>query len=70
MFPPKKACDKIATNESGSIAMELYNALKTFPFKKIVAFIRNSSSLTCTEYNDSEQSKRYWLDTRNCKHGR
>ena len=70
MFPPKKACDKMATSKSGSIAMELYNALKTFPFRRMVSFIRKSSSLTCTEYNDSEQSKRYWLDTRNFKHGR
>ena len=60
----------MATSESGSIAMELYNALKTFPFRRMVSFIRKSSSITCKEYNDSEQSKEYWLDTRNCKHGR
>ena len=60
----------MASSESGSIAMELYNALKTFPFRRMVSFIRKSSSVTCKEYNDSEQSKEYWLDTRNCKHGR
>ena len=60
----------MATGESGSIAMELYNALKTFPFRKMVSFIRKSSSITYKEYNNSEQSKEYWLDTRNCKHGR
>ena len=70
MFPPKKGCDKMATSESGSIAMELYNALKTFPFRRMVSLIRKSSSITCKEYNDSEQSKEYWLDTRNCKHRR
>ena len=36
----------------------------------MVSFIRKSSSITCKEFNDSEQSKEYWLDTRNCKHGR
>ena len=60
----------MASNESGSFAMELYNALKTFPFKTMVSFIRKSSSVTCKEFNYSEQSKDYWLDTRNCKHGR
>ena len=60
----------MATNEDGSIAMELYNALKTFPFRRMVSFIRKSSSITSKEYNDSEQSKEYWLDTRNCKHSR
>ena len=60
----------MASGKSGSFAMELYNALKTFPFKRMVSFIRKSSSVTCKEYNDSEQSKEYWIDTRNCKHGR
>ena len=60
----------MATGDSGSIVMELYNALKTFPFRRMVSFIRKSSSLTCKEYNNSEQSKDYWLDTRNCKHSR
>ena len=60
----------MATGKSGSIAMELYNALRTFPFRRMVSFIRKSSSITCKEYNDSEQSKEYWLDTRNYKHGR
>ena len=59
----------MATGESGSIAMELYNALKTFPFRRMVSFIRKSSSITYKEYNNSE-SKESWLDTRNCKHGR
>ena len=36
----------------------------------MVSFIRKSSSVTCKEYNDSEQSKEYWLDSRNCKCGR
>ena len=36
----------------------------------MVSFIRRSSSVTCKEYDDSEQSKEYWLDTRNCKHSR
>ena len=58
------------SGESGSLAMELYNALKTFPFRQMVSFIRKSSRVTCKEYNDSDQSKEYWLDTRNCKHGR
>ena len=60
----------MASGESGSIAMELYNALRTFPFRRMVLFIRKSSSVTCKEYNDSEQSKEYWLDTRNCKYSR
>ena len=60
----------MATGESSSIAMELYNTLRTFPFRRMVSFIRKSSSITRKEYNDSEQSKEYWLDTRNCKHSR
>ena len=36
----------------------------------MVSFIRKSSSITCKEYNNSEQSKEYWLDARDCKHGR
>ena len=60
----------MASGESGPIAMELYNALRNFPFRRMVSFIRKSSSVTCKEYNDSEQSKEYWLDTRNCKHTR
>ena len=36
----------------------------------MVLFIRKSSNITCKEFNDSEQSKEYWLDTRNCKWGR
>ena len=60
----------MVSSESGSFAMELYNALKTFPFKGMVSFIRKSSSVTRKEFNDCEQSKEYWLDTRNCKHGR
>ena len=70
MFLPKKDSDKMVSGKSGSFAMELYNALKTFPFRRMVSFIRKSSSVTCKEYNNSEQSKEYWLDTRNCKHGR
>ena len=60
----------MASSESGSFAMELYNALKTFPFRGMVLLIRKSSSVTHKEFSDSEQSKEYWLDTRNCKHGR
>ena len=60
----------MASGKSGSIAMELYNALRTFPIRRMVSFIRKSSSITCKEYNDSKQSKEYWLDTRNCKHNR
>ena len=60
----------MASSKSGSFAMELYNALKTFPFRGMVSFIRKSSSVTRKEFNDSEQSKEYWLDTRNCKRGR
>ena len=60
----------MASSKSGSFAMELYNGLKTFPFRGMVLFIRKSSSVTRKKFNDSEQSKEYWLDTRNCKHGR
>ena len=50
--------------------MELYNALKTFPFRGMVSFIRKSSNITRKEFNASEKSKDYWLDTRNCKRGK
>ena len=60
----------MAASEHGSFAMELYNALYTFPFRGMVSYIRKSSSLTHREFNDSELSKDYWLDTRNCKRGK
>ena len=60
----------MAASERGSFAMELYNALHTFPFRGMVSFIRKSSRLTRKEFNDSELSKDYWLDTRNCKRGK
>ena len=60
----------MAESERGSLAMELYNALRTFPFRGMVSFIRKSSRLTHKEFKDMELSKEYWLDTRNCKRGK
>ena len=59
----------MAASERGSFAMELYNPLRTFPFRGMVSFIRKSSRLMRKEFNDMELSKDYWLDTRNCKRG-
>ena len=52
------------------MALELYNTLKTFQFRGMVSFIRKSSSVTRKEFNASDKSKDYWLDTRNCKCGK
>ena len=60
----------MASVEHNSLAMELYNALQTFPFRGMVSFIRKSSNVTRKEFNNSEKSKEYWLDTRNCKRGK
>ena len=60
----------MASSKDGSVAMELYNALQTFPFRGMVSYICKSSNITCKEFKDSELSAKYWLDTHNCKRGR
>ena len=69
-FPPKKVRDKMVSGDSGSFAMELYNALHEFPFRGMVSFIHKSSSMTRKEFAECELSEKYWPDTHNCKCGR
>ena len=59
----------MVSSKGGSFAIELYNALWTFPFRGMVSYIRKSSNITHKEFKDSQLSIQYWLDMQNCKRG-
>ena len=57
-------------DETVSLAQELWQAICPPTYRGIVPYIGKSTALKPSEFDDHELNDRYWLDTRNCKHGR
>ena len=56
--------------EDGSLAQELWQAIHPYTYRGVVPYIGKSCALQASDFDNHELSEKYWLDTRNCKHGR
>ena len=56
--------------DKGSIAQKLWQAIHPHTYRGVVPYIGKNSALKVSDFDQHELNDRYWLDTRNCKHGR
>ena len=65
------ARDKMANHESdGSIAQELWQAIQPHTYRGIVPYIGKKTAVKLKDFVEHYLNENYWLDTKNCKHGR
>ena len=65
------AHDKMANHEGdGSIAQELWQAIQPLTYRGIVPHIGKKTAVKLKDFDEHYLNENYWLDTRNCKHGR
>ena len=56
--------------DDGSIAKELLKAIHPHTYRGIVPYIGKNTAVKIKDFDQHYLNENYWLDTRNCKHGR
>ena len=56
--------------DDGSLAQELWKAIHPFMYRGIVPYIGKNTAVKIKDFDQHYLNENYWLDTRNCKHGR
>ena len=60
-----------AKGDNGSLTLDLFKAIQDFlckyQYRGMVQYIRQTSKVTVKELNNMDNSKYFWIDTRNCK---
>ena len=56
--------------DDGSLAQELWKAIHPFKYRGIVPYIGKNTAVKIKDFDQHYLNENYWLDTRNCKHGR
>ena len=62
----------VVKGDNGSLTMDLFKAIQDFlmkyPYRGMVQYIHQTSKITVKEFNHTDISKHFWIDTCNCKH--